>query len=316
MRLLFFGTPDFAVASLEALAAGPHDVVGVISQPDRPRGRGRVLEPTPVKAAALALGLPLLQPEQAGQPDAVAWMAAREPELGCVVAFGQYLTRAVRRVAPHGLINAHASLLPRYRGAAPIAHAILAGETRTGITIIRVERQMDAGDWCLQRELAIGSEETAGELAERLGQLAAETLGQAVDPIAHGTADFQAQMHELASSAPKLEPDFGRLDWGETAEQVLRRIRAATPQPGARLRLARSGRRLRILRARLAVPAPTAAPAGLPGRVRAAEDRLLIAALDGWIDVLRLQVPGRRPLGAAEFLRGARVPEDEEVSPS
>jgi methionyl-tRNA formyltransferase len=316
LRLLFFGTPDFAVASLEALAAGPHDVVGIVSQPDRPRGRGRALEPTPVGAAARALGLPLLQPEKAGHPDAVAWMAAHEPELGCVVAFGQYLTRAVRQVAPHGLINAHASLLPRYRGAAPIAHAVLAGETRTGITIIRVARQMDAGDWCLERELAIGPEETAGELAERLSRLAAEALVQAVDQIARGTADFRAQRHELATPAPKLEPGFGRLDWGETAERVLCRIRAATPRPGAWLELARSGRRLRILRARLAAPGPHAPAAALPGRVRATEDRLLIAALDGWVEVLRLQVPGRRPLDAAEFLRGARVPEDEEVSPS
>lgn len=312
MRLLFFGTPEFAVPALEALCGGPYEVVGVVSQPDRPRGRGRPLEPTPVAAAARAHGLPLLQPEQAGQPEAVAWMAGLGPELGCVVAFGQFLTRAVREVAPHGLVNAHASLLPCYRGAAPIAHAILAGETHTGVTIIRVEREMDAGDWCLRRELEIGPEETAGELEERLSQLAATALAEAVDRITSGTVEFQAQVHAEATAAPKLDRDFGRLDWGEPAEPVFRRIRAATPRPGAWVELRRSGRRFRILRARLLGPPPPERP----GQVRTSEGRVSIGALDGWIEVLRLQAAGRRPIDAAEFLRGARVPKDEEVSPT
>lgn len=311
LRLLFFGTPEFAVPSLEALSESRHAVVGAVSQPDRPRGRGRRLDPTPVRRAAEARSLPLLQPERVGEPGAVEWMRELRPDLGCVVAFGQFLPKQVREVAPHGLVNAHASLLPAYRGAAPIPHAILAGETRTGVTIIRVAREMDAGDWCAMRELEIAPAETAGELEDRLAELAAALLVEAVERIASGTAEFRPQDHARATLAPKLDRSFGELDWGEPVERVLRRIRAATPRPGADVALRESGRRFRILRAALA-----AAPGvrARPGAVRQEGSRLVIGALDGWIAVLRLQAPGRRPVEAAEFLRGARLPENEEVS--
>ncbi len=310
LRLLFFGTPEFAVASLEALVTSRHAVVGVISQPDRPRGRGRALTATPVAALAARHEIPVFQPAKVGDTTAVEWMRQFEPDLGCVVAFGQFIPKCVREAPREGLINAHASLLPRYRGAAPIAWAILEGEVRTGVTIIRVEREMDAGDWCLMRETNIDPEETAGQLSERLARLAAEALLEAVERIAAGEAEFRAQEHAKATLAPRLERSFGRLDWSEPATHVLCRIRAATPWPGADVRLRRSGRSFRILRA---LPGSRGVTPTRPGLVRAEEGRLRIAALDGWVDVLRLQAPGRRPVAAAEYLRGARVPEDEEI---
>jgi methionyl-tRNA formyltransferase len=281
-----------------------------VSQPDRPRGRGRKLEPTPVGACAARLGLPLLQPERVGEPAALDWMRARAPELGVVVAFGQFIPKPVRELPPHGLINAHASLLPRWRGAAPIAHAILAGDAKTGVTIMRVAREMDAGDWCLARETPIGPEETAGELSERLAALAAGALLEAVDAIAAGRARFQPQDPAGVTLAPKIDRPFGRIGWSEPAAAVLRRIRAATPWPGADLRLRRSGLAFRILRAGLD---SGLGPPARPGTVRTSEGKLRIRALDGWLAVQRVQAPGRRPADTAEFLRGARIPDDEEV---
>lgn len=315
MRLLFFGTPAFAVAALEALAAGAHAIVGVVSQPDRPRGRGRKLEPTPVHVCADRLGLPLLQPEKAGSPEAVEWMRGLEPDLGCVVAFGQYIARAVRELPARGLINAHASLLPRWRGAAPIQHAILAGDAKTGVTIIRVAREMDAGDAGPGLETVIGASETAGELASRLSKLAASSLVQAVDAIAADRARFAPQPSSGVTLAPRVDRDFGRIDWHRPRDEVLRRIRAATPAPGARTQLWPGPRRLQILRAE-AVPPPMGAAElapGRPGALRTEGGRLRIAALDGWIEVHRLQEMGRRELDTDSWLRGARLPRDEEV---
>jgi methionyl-tRNA formyltransferase len=284
---------------------------GVISQPDRPRGRGRRLEPTPVKRAAQELGLELLQAERVNDPEALAWMAARAPELGVVVAFGQFIGKAARELPRHGLINAHASLLPRWRGAAPIEWAIAAGDARTGISIMRIAREMDAGDVCLQRALDIGRDETAGELAARLAPLAAEALLEAVGQIAAATAVFRPQDPAAATEAPRLERDFARLDWSQPLERLYARIRAATPRPGADVRLARAQRTLRIVACR---PWTGSEAPASPGSVVVDGQRLRIAAADGWLEILQLQPEGRERLGTAEFLRGARLSAGERVA--
>lgn len=305
LDLLFFGTPEFAVPSLERLASGPHRVVGVVSQPDRPSGRGRRTRATPVRACAERLSLDLLQSQQVGEPAALDWMREREPALGVVVAFGQFIPKSVRELPKHGLINAHASLLPRHRGAAPIQHSVLEGDRETGVTIIRVVREMDAGDWCLRRAIQIGSEETAGELSVRLSELAAEALAEAVDQIAQGKAVFEQQNHAHATLAPKIGRDFGRIDWQRPRDEVLRRIRAATPQPGCRIRLRKSGLELRLLAVSTASEGDGSARLP-PGTLRRQGNQLEIAALDGSILVRTIQVPGRRPVSVDEFLRGAR----------
>lgn len=305
LRIVYFGTPAFAVPTLEALLAGPHDVVGVVSQPDRQRGRGRRVVPSPVSEVALRRGLALLRPERVGEPESVEAIRALGADLGVVVAFGQFLTKRVREAPALGyLVNGHASLLPKYRGAAPIARAILAGETWTGVSVMRVEREMDAGPVALERRLAILPDETAGELSLRLAALTAEAVSRVVDAIAAGDVHFEPQDASLATEAPKIERAEARLDWREPAEQLVLRVRALSPSPGAHTQL--SGDALRILKAR-AEAGPVDAS---PGTVRrAADGRLRIATGDGWLVPLVVQRAGGRALDTDAFLRGRDVPD-------
>ena len=289
--------------TLERLLAGPHEVAAVVSQPDRPRGRGRARQPSPVSRCALERGAPLLRPERVAE--ALPALADAAPDLGVVVAFGQFLPRSVRELPRRGYcINAHASLLPRWRGAAPIARAILAGDTRTGISVMRVEREMDAGPVALVRELAIGADETCGELTQRLADLAADAIAEALTEIAADTAMWREQDAARATLAPKLERDEARLDWREPARALALRVRALSPSPGAHGDW--QGEPLRILRAR-AEPGATGRE---PGRVHAPGDgSLRIATGDGWLVPLVLQRAGGRPLDTAAFLRGRPIPD-------
>jgi methionyl-tRNA formyltransferase len=306
---VYFGTPQFAVPALRALASGSHPVVGVVSQPDRPRGRGRELEPTPVAATARELGLELLQPEKVGEDSALAWLRARRPDLGIVVAFGQFIPKSVRELPPQQLINAHASLLPRWRGAAPIERAIDAGDAKTGISVMRVAREMDAGDVCLVRETPIGPEETAGELAERLSALAAAALVAAVDEIAAGRARFVPQPAAGVTLAPKSEREFASLDVTKSAAEAQRRIRAASPRPGVDVKLGVSGKSLRLWRAHVGASHSVA-----PGTLRAEGASLRLACADRWLELDEIQLAGRKSLPAAEFLRGFKLAPDERVA--
>jgi len=312
LRLVFLGTPEFAVPSLRALAGCGHPLVGVISQPDRPRGRGRRLEATPIRREAEVLGVECLQPERIGDPAAVEWLSSRTPDLGVVVAFGQFIPKAIRELPKLGMINGHASLLPRWRGAAPIEWAILAGDASTGVSVMRVVREMDAGDVCLRRETPIGPDETAGELAARLAALAAEALVEAIERISLDRAHFEPQPQGGVTLAPKLDRGFGRLDLSEPLERVYARVRASTPRPGSDLRLVRADKTLRIVRAAIARPGTPARP----GAVRSDDRHLMVSAADGWLELLRVQLPGRQPVDAAEFLRGARLEPDERVVPA
>jgi len=292
------------VPALERLRAGRHPVVAVVSQPDRPRGRGRRPSPSPVARAALAAGVPVLRPERVGEPGVAGALARFEPDLGVVVAFGQFLPRRIRELPRLGyLINAHASLLPRLRGAAPIARAILEGEAETGISVMRVEREMDAGPVALVRRTPIGSDEDEGRLAARLAGLAADALAEAVERAAEGTLAWTPQDPARATFAPRLEPAETRLDFREPAAALARRVRALAPRPGARTALA--GEPLRILAAR-AHPGPVDAA---PGSVRVAGGALRIATGDGWLEPRVLQRAGKRPLDAESFLRGHPIPD-------
>jgi methionyl-tRNA formyltransferase len=210
------------------------------------------------------------------------------------------------------MVNAHASLLPRWRGAAPIEWALDAGDARTGISVMRVAKEMDAGEVCLVRETAIGPEETAGELAARLSALAGEALVAGVEEIASGRAVFRAQDPAGVTFAPKLERAFARLDLAQPAERVARRIRAATPRPGVDLELRRAGKRLSVLRARVGATHGGVAP----GAVRAAEGKLLLACADRWLELAEVRLAGKRALPASELLRGLRLADDESAVPA
>jgi methionyl-tRNA formyltransferase len=276
----------------------------VVSQPDRPRGRGRKLSPSPVAERALAAEIPLLRPERVGDAEVVAALRAAAPDLGVVVAFGQFLPKAVRELPRLGyLVNAHASLLPRHRGAAPIARAILAGDAETGISVMRVDKEMDAGPVCLVERTPIGAEETTGELEGRLAALAADAIAEALGRIERGEARFVPQAHAEATLAPKLGPADARLDPARPAAELARRVRALAPRPGAALRL--RGEILRVLAAH-AEPGPVDR---VPGAARRGDEALLVATGDGWLALDRVQRPGGRVLAVADFLRGFDVPD-------
>ena len=285
-------------------------MVAVVSQPDRGRGRGRKRSPSPIAERALAEGLALLRPEAVGDVETAEALKRAQPDLGVVVAFGQFLPKAVRSLPRLGyLINAHASLLPKYRGAAPVAQAILDGEKFTGVSIMRVEREMDAGPVALARRIEIGEEETSGELTLRLAALARDLLLEALDAIGEGSAGWTEQDPTLASLAPKISRADGWIDWNRDTAACVRQIHAMTPSPGAFTGLPGEGRDtagLRILRAR-----PYAGSAGgppRPGELRLADHPdappLRIGTADGWLVPLEVQRAGGKAMDPAAFLRG------------
>jgi methionyl-tRNA formyltransferase len=343
LRLVFFGTPEIAVPTLERLIAGPHEVVGVVSQPDRARGRGRKESPSPVSAVALREDIPLLRPEHIGDIEAVSELKALRPDVGIVVAFGQFLPKRVREMPSCGyLINAHASLLPKYRGASPIAQAILDGESETGISVMRIEREMDAGPVALVMRTAIEPRENTAELSSRLSELAATAIEATVESIARGDVEWSAQDANLATIAPKLEKSDSVLDLRESARALANRIHALSPKPGGALTLVTDSTEpddngtdpavLKISRADVlpydvakssfeglsdtgdtcsaSSPSSTSDPA--PGTLERNVDgvALRIATADGWLVPLVMQRAGGKPLPVADFLRGFEIGED------
>ncbi|NNL85702.1 MAG: methionyl-tRNA formyltransferase [Myxococcales bacterium] len=313
MRVLFFGTPEFAVPSLEAILGSRHEICGVVSQPDRRRGRGRKTSPAPVAETALAAGVPLFRPEKVGAAACIEELRLTRADIGVVVAFGQFLTKRVRELPRCGyLINAHASLLPKFRGAAPIAHAILEGERETGISIMRVEREMDAGPVLRSAATPIAEDDTTGTLGRRLAQIAGRALLDALDEIEAGTPRFVEQLHGEATDAPKISRQDAELDFSESAEALARRVRAMSPDPGAYCEGPDGV--LRILAA-LALPG---AVTHAPGYVRRGDDPaapLAIATSAGWLAPQQLQRPGGKPLPVAAFLRGHDISEGVRLKP-
>src|SRR3989338_2223292 len=257
MRVVFFGTAEFAVPSLERLARSSHEVVLCVTRPDRPQGRGLRHEPSPARRAAQRLGLPLAQPERL---DARV-CEGRAAEVGALAAHGRLVTRDVLDAFPRGMVGVHPSLLPKYRGAAPVAWALLNGETRAGVTIFRMNERLDAGELILQEPVAIEPQEDAAALTARLALLGAETLVRALDALAGGRARLSPQDDSQATCAPKLTKEQGRIDWGQPAEAIARLVRAMTPWPGAAT--AWNGEPLKVWRA-----SPRAsATSGKPGRI-------------------------------------------------
>jgi methionyl-tRNA formyltransferase len=305
LRLAFLGTPDFAAPTLERLLEGRHEVVCVVCQPDRRRGRGRKVSAAPVAQRALDAGVALMRPECIGADAALAEFRAFQPDLGVVVAFGQFLPKPIREAPARGyLINGHASLLPLYRGAAPIARCILAGATRTGVSAMRVEREMDAGPVALQREIEIGEHENAGELSARLAQLTAEVLAEAIEQIADERVRWTPQDEARATFAPKITRSDAQLIWSESARSLCRRVRAMAPSPGAFTTF--EAESLQILAARVD-PSPVDLA---PGTVRVTHaQELRIATGDGWLLPRTLQRAGKRALDVEAFLRGRPIPD-------
>jgi len=307
LRIVFFGTPAFAVPSLDALLrASPHTVVGVVTQPDRPRGRGHKLSDAPVKARAVDAGLPVLQPERMKDQAFLDALAAWGADLGVVAAYGRILTDAILATPRLGMINVHASLLPRYRGAAPVHRAVIAGETSTGVTIMRVVKALDAGGMFVKEHRPIGPDETSDEVERALAQMGARLLVAVVDQIARGSAVETAQNDAESTYAHRLTREDGAIDWSWPAARVHNLIRGLHPWPHAFSVV--QGKRV-ILR-RSAVEAPPAAriPADPPGTILEADgDRLIVATGEGALRILEIQAEGKRPMAVREFLAGHRL---------
>ena len=296
------GTPAFACPSLDALIARPDPVVGVVCQPDRPRGRGLARTAPPVKQLALAHGLPVLQPETLRDPSVEPALRAWCPDLIVVAAYGRILRRSLLDLPPHGCINVHASLLPRHRGAAPIQWSILSGDTETGVSIMAMNEEMDAGDVFLTRRTPITPDDTAETLTSRLATLGAEALVAALDGLHAGTLRPTPQPAEGITFAPRIEREHARIDWSRAAVEIERAIRAFSPSPGAYTSL--DGRTLKVSRARV----ESGAPGGPPGTVvRADAVGLEVATGAGRLSLLDVQLEGRKRLPAAAFLAGSPI---------
>lgn len=304
MRIVFWGTPDFAVPSLRALLGEMHDVIAVVTQPDRPAGRGRALRASPVKQVALQEMIPVLQPVRARSPDFVEELRQFAADVNVVVAYGQILPQVVLEMWPHGSINVHASLLPELRGAAPINHAIDRGYAKTGVTIMRMVEAMDAGPVLLQVEEPIGADETASDLWARLSEIGAEALIETLALIEAADIVPIEQDEARATYAPRIGRADARIDWTRSAEQVARRIRAMDAVPGA-WTLHRAAE-LKLFRPLVAA---SDAHGAVPGTVvdvepHNAAEGMLVACADGAVWVREVQAAGKRRMTAAEWLRG------------
>ncbi len=302
-RLVFMGTPEFAVPSLRAVAAAGFDLAAVVSQPDRPRGRGQKVTYPAVKTAALDLGLPVWQPRRKGQADILADLQELRPDLILVVAFGQLLSQAVLDIPRLGVLNVHASLLPRYRGAAPIQWAILNGDEVTGVTIMWLTLEMDAGDIFLQEEQPIRPDDTAGTLAARLAEQGARLLVGSLREIAAGRPVRQPQPSQGVTYAPMVTKEMQRLDFSRPAVILHRLIRALDPSPGAYTLY--NGAVLKVFRPTLGASTRPTAPPGTVLQVTSAGAE--VACGDGTLWLQDLQLAGRRRLSALEFARGQQL---------
>jgi methionyl-tRNA formyltransferase len=299
LRVVFLGTPAFAVPSLEGIVRSGADLLALVCQPDRPKGRSQAPAPPPTKEWALARGLPVLQPEKVKQGRLRALLEPFQPDILVVTAYGRILPADVLALPPLGCINGHASLLPRYRGAAPIQWAVARGETETGITLMQMDEGLDTGDMLLVKKLAIGPEETAAELHDRLAALAGEALEEALPKLASGELSRTPQDNAQATLAPILSKEDGYLDLRLSARKLFNRGRGFQPWPGATL--FQSGKSLKVHRAR------ASAGHGEPGEVVRLGESLAIGTGEGLLEVLELQPEAKRRMSARDFISGSRL---------
>jgi methionyl-tRNA formyltransferase len=310
MRIVFFGSPEFALPSLEALLESHHEVVAVVSQPDRPSGRGHAATAPPVKLLALSRGLTTLQPENVSSPESVGTLRALEPDVFIVAAYGQILRQLLLDVPTGGILNVHASLLPRHRGASPVAAAIVAGDEVTGVTLMEMVRALDAGPMLARVEVPISPHDTTGTLEPRLAEAGAALLAESLDAWASGRLITTPQDESLVTYAPQIKRHDALLDWSLPAVELWRRVRAFNPWPVAYSHW--RGEELRVLDAWPLVqesgelPGTVLPASSLPEEAADSEATFSVATGMGALAIRRLQRPGKRALGCAEFLRGQR----------
>jgi methionyl-tRNA formyltransferase len=310
-RAVFFGTPEIAVPALRALTE-VSEVVGVVCQPDRPSGRGMKLRAPAVKSAALDLGLDVVQPVRVRSGELEGWLRERDADVALVLAYGRILPRAVLETPRRGCLNLHASLLPRYRGAAPIQRALMEGQDTTGISLMQMDEGLDTGPVLARRSLPVGPEETAGELAERLAELAAQVTREDVPRAVRGELTAAPQDHERATHAPPLTREDELLHFDAPARILANRVRGLSPRPGAHALLTRpdaAPAKVRVLRARAVFESVTTTP----GEVLIRSPRILVGTGEGLLEILEAQLEGRRALPARDLVNGRALREGDRL---
>jgi methionyl-tRNA formyltransferase len=302
-RVIYMGTPAFAVPTLQKLVEAGYDVPLVVTQPDRPKGRGGAVAASPVKECALRLGLQVYQPERVRRPEAQARLAELRPDAMVVVGYGQIIPQSVIDIPPHGIVNVHASLLPKYRGAAPIQWAVANGEPHTGVTTMRIDAGLDTGDMLLKAETEIGPEETAVELGTRLAPMGADLLIETLRGLAAGSIVPEKQDSAQATLAPILNKEDGRIDWSRPAAEIHNRVRGFLPWPGAYTSF--RGHILHVLKARVVPAVPGPAGFIVPGR------KLIVNCGDSALELLEVQLEGRKRMPGDAFANGQHLSENE-----
>lgn len=306
MKVIFMGTPDFAVGTLEAITEAGHEVTCVVTQPDKPRGRGRSLQYPPVKECALAHGIPVLQPVKIREKQSMEELFRYEADMIVVVAFGQILPKEILEYPKYGCINVHASLLPRYRGAAPIQWVIIDGEEKTGVTIMKMDEGLDTGDMIANATIAIDADETGGSLHDKLAAAGAVLCVETMRQIEDGTAHYEKQKDEDSCYATMLTKQLGNIDWNWPAERIERLIRGLNPWPSAFSYI--HGKTMKIWKAHVE---PDTKDAACGSVVRCEGDVLAIQTGEGYLCVDELQPEGKKRMKTADFLRGYRITEGE-----
>lgn len=309
MRIVFMGTPDIAAGVLEALIGSEHEIVGVVTQPDKPNARGNEIVFSAVKKTALAAGLPVFQPVKASSPESVEELAALKPDIVVVVAYGQLLRQNLLDMPKYGCINVHASLLPKYRGASPIQWAVINGEKESGVTIMHMAAGLDTGDIILQRSIELAPDETAGSLFDKLTELSGPVLLEALEKIENGTAERIPQDDSESSYVSVLTKAMGRINFNKPAEELERLIRGLIPWPGAYTYV--GGKLLKLWKVGIADEGITDKDGGLiiaaPGQLRIDEGVLYIGTSEGMLEVYELQLEGKKRMYTSDFLRGSAI---------
>ena len=306
MKVIFMGTPDFSVGTLEALLEAGHEVVLAVTQPDKPKGRGKEMQFTPVKECALKYNIPVFQPIRVREAECIAELRKYDADIMVVVAFGQILPKEILEMTPYGCVNVHASLLPKYRGAAPIQWSIIDGEKVTGVTTMQMDEGLDTGDMLLKTEIVMDEKETGGSLHDKLAEAGAKLCVETLEALQNKTVTPVPQGDATTAYAKMLDKQLGNIDWNATAIQIERLIRGLTPWPSAYTNW--NGKVMKIWEAEVAPGASEAMPGTI---VKVEKDAFYVQTGDGLLKVCELQIPGKKRMDAGAFMRGYQVKEGE-----
>ena len=309
MRVVFMGTPDFSVGTLKALAVAGHEIVGVVSQPDKPKGRGKNLQPTPVKEAAMELGLPVYQPKKVREPEFVELLRSLKPDVMVVAAFGQIITKEILEMPKYGCINVHASLLPAYRGAAPIQWAVINGDKESGVTIMQMDEGIDTGDMIEKAVVPIAEDETGGSLFDKLSHTGAKLCVKVLKDLEEGTAVGEKQPEESTTPYAKMiDKKMGEVDWKKSAKEIEQLIRGLNPWPSAYTKV--HGKTLKLWKAKVLLETSQMKPGQI---VKVTKDSLAVQTGQGMLEIQELQLEGKKRMDTSSFLRGYALAEGESL---